>query len=121
MSANQGCLSVPVHQPCGFGNKGNKGGRVLSGAPRCPSSSRASLRGLHQQLEQEQASEDAGEAGLIEPKGRQAASFCADDMIRAFPQQHRCVLGGLFPWLELQASLNHKTLSGVDRWKMEIL
>lgn len=54
------------------------------------------LSSLHEEMEQEQASEDAGEAGLIEPKGRQAASLCADDMIRAFLQQHWCVLGGLF-------------------------
>lgn len=64
---------------------------------------------------------DAGKAGLIEPKGRQAASLCADDMIRAFQQQHRGVLQGLLRWLECQPSFNPKTLSGVDRWKIEIL
>lgn len=35
-----------------------------------------------------------GEAGLIEPSGRQVASLSADDMIRTSQQKHRCVPGG---------------------------
>lgn len=38
-----------------------------------------------------------GEAGLIEPSGRQVASLSADDMIRTFQQKHRCDPGGAHP------------------------